>query len=172
MEIKEILKRNMETGKELMQEIMNKYQLLSGKKIIESLKRFGFYHEHSNFTEACLGPIKDLYGDNETTYEELLAILIRLNIMHFVEKGCNQNMWFLILISLLPEELKKARPSKVVEEMEKQFIKYMEMLEMMGGDEAIKQGVMKFLFLENQYFTQAALAALHIATKEIQKMLN
>ena len=104
--MKETLKKKLETGKELMQEIMNKYQFLSGKKIIENLKRLGFYHEHPNFTEACLGPIKDFYGENARTYEELLAILIRLNIMHFVEKRCNQNMWFFILISLLPEELK------------------------------------------------------------------
>jgi hypothetical protein len=155
-----------------MQEIMSKYQFLSGKKIIENLKRFGFYHEHPNFTEACLAPIQDFYGEKETTYEDLLAILIRLNIMYFVKKRRNQNMWFLILTSLFPEELQKAPPSKVVEEMENQFIKYMEMFEAMGGDEAIKQGVMKFLFLENNDFTQIALTALHIATQEIQKMLN
>jgi hypothetical protein len=138
-----------------LQKLLEQYETIKGEKILENLRKFKFNHEDPNFVEACLGDIKKHFEKRheEISYEELLAFLVRLTIMHFVEKKHIKNMWFLILASLLPEELQNAKSSVLVEKMEAQFIRYMEMLGAIKGEEAIRDGVLKFLFKENRDFT-------------------
>jgi hypothetical protein len=161
-------------SKEFMEKVVAEYSAISGKRIIESLKKFSYKHELSDFVEACLSSIKEYCegAEDKITLEEVLAILVRFNIMLFVEKRVSQNMWYLILTKLLPEELQKVKPSEFAQKMEDKFIEFMEMLEETQGNEAVKQSIMNFLFKENKKITLTALDIIQNFTEKIQKVLN
>ena len=159
----------------LLQKILEKYKTLKGKKILKSLKSFTFDHENTNFAEACLKGIKEYFKKKgeEVSYEELLAVLVRANIMNFVEKGHIENLWFLLLMSLLPEEFRTLPKSVIVERIETEFIKFMDVIGTMGGEDAIRDGVLKFLFKENKEFTVSIFYTIDFLFKvEKEKILN
>jgi hypothetical protein len=143
----------------LLQKILEQYETLKGGKILESLRNFTFDHENSNFAEACLKGVKKYFEEKggKVEYEELLAVLVRANIMNFVERGHIQNLWYLLLYALLPKELHNVPKSVLVEKMETEFIKFMEVLKLIYGENAVKDGVLKFLLKENREFTLSVL---------------
>jgi hypothetical protein len=147
-----------EMGKEmplLLQKILERYETLKGGEILKSLRSFSFDHEDKNFASSCLKGVRKYFEekDGQAKYEELLAVLVRANIMNFVESGHVQNLWYLLLMYLLPEDFRNLPKSAFVEKIENEFIKFMELLGTIGGEEAIRDGVLKFLFKENRDFT-------------------
>jgi hypothetical protein len=145
----------MKEAPSLLQKILEQYETLKGKKILESLRSFTFDHKDPKFAEACLKGIKKYFEEKggKIDYEELLAVLVRANIMNFVEREHIQNLWYLLLFALLPKELHNVPKSVLVEKIEIEFIKFMETLKIIYGEDAVKDGVLKFLLKENREFT-------------------
>jgi hypothetical protein len=159
----------------LLQKILERYETLKGGKILKSLRSFSFDHEDANFAEACLKGVRKYFEGKggEVSYEELLAVLVRANIMNFVEREHVNNLWYLLLIALLPKEFRDVPESVVVEKIETEFIRFMEMLESMGGEDAVRDGVLKFLFKENREFTFSIFNAIDfLLGVEKTKILN
>jgi hypothetical protein len=159
----------------LLQKILERYETLKGGEILKSLRSFSFDHEDANFAEACLKGVRKYFEGKggEVTYEELLAVLVRANIMNFVEKEHVNNLWYLLLLALLPEEYRNMPKSFFVEKIETEFIRFMEMLEAMGGEETVRDGVLKFLFKENREFTFSIFNAIDfLLGVEKSKILN
>jgi hypothetical protein len=111
-----------ERGREygVLEEIFDRYEKIDGHKILECLRKFEFRHDEKIFEKACLSGVVEYLTskDGEMTDEELLALLIRLTIMHFVEVKHHTNLWYLILSALLPEEIQKSKMSEVVRRFE------------------------------------------------------
>jgi hypothetical protein len=159
----------------LLQKILEQRETLKGKKILESLRNFPFDHENANFAEACLSGVRNYFEEKSgrMSYEEVLAVLVRANIMNFVERGHVQNLWYLLLIALLPEEFRSLPKSVVVERIETEFIKFMEILGAIAGEDAIRDGVLKFLFKENKEFTFSVFYTIEVLLGvEEEKILN
>jgi len=159
----------------LLQKILERRETLKGKKILESLRNFPFEHGNANFTEACLREVRKHFEEKfgRMSYEEILAVLVRANIMNFVERGHVQNLWYLLLLALLPEEFRSLPKSIVVEKIESKFIKYMEALGVIAGENAIRDGVLKFLFKENREFTFSVFNMIEVLLGvEGEKILN
>jgi hypothetical protein len=161
----------------LLQEILEQYETLKGKEILKSLRSFTFDHKNANFAEACLKGVREYFEKKggKVSYEEVLAVLVRANIMNFVEKGHVENLWYLLLIALLPEEFRTLPKSVVVEKLENEFIKFMVVLKMISGEDAVRDGVLKFLFKENREFTISVFYAIDFLLevgKEKEKILN
>jgi len=165
----------MKEAPSLLQKILEQYETLNGEKILESLRSFPFDHKEPNFAEACLKGIKKHFEEKgrKMSYEELLAVLVRANIMYFVEKGHIQNLWYLLLYALLPQELHNVPKSVLVEKIEIEFIKFMETLKLIYGENAVKDGVLKFLFKENREFTFSVFHTIDFLLEiEKERMLN
>jgi hypothetical protein len=77
------------------------------------------------------------------------------------------------LIALLPEEFQSLPKSVVVERIETEFIKFMEILGAIAGEDAIRDGVLKFLFKENREFTFSVFNMIEVLLGvEGEKILN
>jgi hypothetical protein len=167
----------MEEMPSILQKILEQRETLKGKKILESLRNFPFDHENANFAEACLSGVRNYFEkkSGRMSYEEVLAVLVRANIINFVERGHVQNLWYLLLIALLPEEFRSLPKSVVVERIETEFIKFMEILGAIAGagEDAIRDGVLKFLFKENREFTFSVFNMIEVLLGvEGEKILN
>ena len=163
-----------EVKDEVLKKIFDKYEKIEGRKILENLRKFEFRQDEETFERACLlGAVEYLESkDGEMTDEEFLALLIRLNVMHFVEVKYCSNMWYLILCGLLSEEFQKSKMSEIVKRFEEQFIEYMEMLDKVIGDEGIKKAVFIFLFEENADFTFPLLQTTEALMSQVSKALH
>jgi hypothetical protein len=76
-------------------------------------------------------------------------------------------------MSLLPEEFRTLPKSVIVERIETEFIKFMDVIGTMGGEDAIRDGVLKFLFKENKEFTVSIFYTIDFLFKvEKEKILN
>jgi hypothetical protein len=154
-------------------QILGDYNRINGRKILEALRRFEFNHEAKTFERACLEKaVQYLEQKEELTDEEVLALLIRLCMMHFVQEGHRKNLWFLIMAGLLPQEIQQAKMSEVVLKFEEQFIEYMEMISALRGDEVVRDAVLFFLFQENADFIFAVFQASDMLLSGVKKMLH
>jgi hypothetical protein len=163
-----------EEKSELLSQILERYNQIDGRKILESLKKFEFRDNEETFQKACLmGAVEYLEGKGgELTDEEFLALLIRLTMMYFVEVKHHAELWYLLLSALLPKEIQMAKMSEVVRRLEEQFIEYMETISQMRGDEGIRDAVLIFLFKENAEFVLSVLASIEGKVDQISKMLH
>jgi hypothetical protein len=161
-------------GKEdILAQLFERYNSINGRKILEALRKFEFNHEAKTFERACLGrAVQYLEQKKEITDEEVLALLVRLCMMHFVQEGHRKNLWFLIMSGLLPQEIQQAKMSEVVRKFEEQFIEYMEMINALRGDEGVRDAVLFFLFQENADFVFAVFQASNILLSSVKKMLH
>jgi hypothetical protein len=158
---------------EVLAKVLERYENINGRKILEALKNFEFNHEAKTFERACLEKaVQYLEQKKEMTDEEFLALLVRLCIMYFVQKKHHQNLWYLILSGLLPKEIQEAKMSEVVKKFEEQFIEYMEIIGSLRGDEGIRDAVLFFLFQENAEFVLTVFKATEIVIKNLNKMLH
>jgi hypothetical protein len=159
--------------KELVAQAIKKFENVDVQKVLEILQNFGFNHLANSFENACFEPIVKYFKDRTELYdEEFLALLIRLCMMYFVEVKHSENLWFLLLIGLLPEELQRAKKSIVVEKFEKQFIEYMQMIAERHGVEVMRDSMLYFLFGENVEFVVTWFKALDVVVEKIKSMLN
>jgi len=163
-----------EEKSELLSQILERYNQIDGRKILESLKKFEFRYNEETFQKACLmGAVEYLEGKGgELTDEEFLALLIRLTMMYFVEVKHHAELWYLLLSALLPKEIQMAKMSEVVKRLEEQFIEFMEMVAQIKGEEGIRDAVLVFLFKENAEFVLAILKTIEAKFDNISKMLN
>jgi hypothetical protein len=158
---------------DLLAQFFERYNSINGRKILEALRKFEFNHEAKTFERACLEKaIQYLEQKKEITDEEVLALLIRLCMMHFVQEGYRKNLWFLIMSGLLPREIQEAKMSEVVRKFEEQFIEYMEMINSLRGEEGVRDAVLFFLFQENADFIFAVFQASNILLSSVKKMLH
>jgi hypothetical protein len=158
---------------EVLVKVLERYENISGKKILETLRKFEFNHEAKTFERACLErAVEYLEQRGEMTDEEFLALLVRLCIMYFVQKKHCSNLWFLILSGLLPREIQEAKMSEVVERFEEQFIEHMEIIEKFYGDEGIKNSVLIFLFEENADFVFIIFKTMKMIVENLSQMLH
>jgi len=150
-----------------------KYKNVRGREILEALKKFEFNDEAEKFEKACLEKVYQyLEEKGELTDEEFLALLIRLCMMYFVEVGLGKNLWYLILLAMLPKEIQQAKLSEIVRRMEEEFIKYMEAMAKLRGDEGVRDAVLVFLFLENADFICSVFEVAEKIALERNKILN
>jgi hypothetical protein len=162
-----------EGREDFLAQIFERYNSINGRKILEALRKFEFNHEAKTFERACLErAVQYLEKKKEITDEEVLALLVRLCMMHFVQEGHRKNLWFLIMSGLLPKEIQEAKMSEVVRKFEEQFIEYMEMINALRGDEGVKDAVLFFLFQENADFIFAVFQASQILISNVKKMLH
>jgi hypothetical protein len=162
-----------EGREDFLAQIFERYNRINGRKILEALRRFEFNHEAKTFERACLEKaVQYLEQKEELTDEEVLALLIRLCMMHFVQEGHRKNLWFLIMAGLLPQEIQQAKMSEVVLKFEEQFIEYMEMINALRGDEVVRDAVLFFLFQENADFIFAVFQASNMLLSGVKKMLH
>jgi hypothetical protein len=158
---------------EVLAKIFERYENISGKKILEALRKFEFNHEAKTFERVCLEKaVEYLEQKKEMTDEEFFALLVRLCIMDFIQKKHRQNLWYLILSGLLPKEIQEAKMSEVVKKFEEQFIEYMKMIEKIRGDEGIRDAVLFFLFKENAEFVFTVFKATEMVVENLSKMLH
>jgi hypothetical protein len=163
----------MEEKKDVLAKVLEDYENISGRGILEALRNFGFNHESKTFEQACLEKaIEYLEQKEEMTNEEFLAILIRLCVMYFVQVKSSTSIWYLILFGLLPKELQQAKMSEVVKAIENQFVEYMEILGQIKGDEGIKDAVLVFLFKENGDLTSTVFETTNVITETLSKLLH
>jgi hypothetical protein len=154
-------------------QIFERYNNINGRKILEALRKFEFNPEAKTFERACLErAVQYLEKKKEITDEEVLALLIRLCMMHFVQEGHRKNLWFLIMSGLLPKEIQEAKMSEVVRRFEEQFIEYMEMINSLRGEEGVRDAVLFFLFQENADFIFAVFQASNMLLSGVKKMLH
>jgi hypothetical protein len=159
--------------REVIVQAIEQFGHLNLEGVLNILRELKIDHDEGSFTRVCLQSVIDRFGErNKLTNEEFLAILVRLCMMYFVEVKHSDSLWFLLLIGLLPEELKRAKKSVVVELLEKQFIEYIEMIRSRHGDEVAKNSILFFLFEENKEFVEGFYRALDIVIKKIQMMIN
>jgi hypothetical protein len=159
--------------REIITQAIEQFDRMDLGKVLDLLRELKINHDVDSFTRGCLQSIVDRFGSqNKLTDEEFLAILVRLCMMYFVEIKHSDSLWFLLLIGLLPEELKREKKSKVVELLEKQFIECVELIRLRHGDEVAKHSVLFFLFEENKEFVAGFYQALDIVIKKIQAMIN
>jgi hypothetical protein len=163
-----------EERNEILSQIFERYEQINGRKILDALKKFEFRENEKTFEKACLmGAVEYLEKRvGEMTDEELLALLVRLCMMHFVQEGHRKNLWFLIMSGLLPKEIQEAKMSEVVRKFEEQFIEYMEMIGSLRGDEGVRDAVLFFLFKENSEFVFLVLQTTNMMLENISKMLH
>ena len=162
-----------EGREDFLAQIFERYNSINGRKILEALRKFEFNHEAKTFERACLErAVQYLEQKKEITDEEVLALLIRLCMMHFVQEGHRKNLWFLIMSGLLPKEIQQAKMSEVVRKFEEQFIEYMEMINALRGDEGVRDAVLFFLFQENADFIFVVFQASQILVSNVKKMLH
>ncbi len=163
-----------EKNSEILLQILEKYNQIEGRKILEALKKYEFRDNEETFQKACLlGAVEYLERKKEKlSEEEFLALLIRLSMMYFVEKKHHTEMWYILLSALLPKEIQMARMSEVVKRLEEQFIEFMRTIAQTRGDEGIKDAVLIFLFKENAEFTLPMLATVEENANQISRMLH
>jgi uncharacterized protein (UPF0332 family) len=165
------MKKEDELG--VLAKILEWYESISGKKILEALKKFEFNHEAKTFERACLEKaVQYLEQKGTITNEEFLALLVRLCIMHFVQKKHYQSLWYVILSNLLPKEIQEAKISEVVKKFEEQFIESMEIIEKLQGDEGIRDAVLVFLFKENADFVFTVFNSAEMIVENLKKILH
>ncbi|ALG96934.1 hypothetical protein [Hydrogenobaculum phage 1] len=159
---------------ELLSQIFERYEQIDGRKILESLKKFEFRDDEKTFERACLiGAVEYLESKGrDMTDEELLALMIRLTMMYFVEVKHHTEMWYLLLSALLPKEIQMAKMSEVVKRLEEQFIEYMETIAQVKGDEGIRDAVLVFLFKENADFILTLFKTMEAVLGHISRILN
>jgi hypothetical protein len=158
---------------EVLANILERYENISGRKILEALRKFEFKDEAKTFERACLEKaVEYLEQKREMTDEEFLALLVRLCMMYFVQKKHHQNLWYLLLSGLLPREIQEAKMSEVVRKFEEQFIEYMEMVGSLRGDEGIRDAVIYFLFQENAEFVFTIFKTTEMVVENLSKMLH
>jgi hypothetical protein len=158
---------------EVLANILERYENISGRKILEALRKFGFKDEAKTFERACLEiAVQYLEQKRKMTDEEFLALLVRLCMMYFVQEKHSQNMWFLILSGLLPKEIQEGKMSEAVRRFEEQFIEYMEMIGSFRGDEGIRDAVLVFLFKENADFVFTVFKTTEMVVENLSKMLH
>jgi len=158
---------------EVLAKILERYENISGRKILEALRKFEFNHEAKTFERACLErAVQYLEQKEAMTDEEFLALLVRLCMMYFVQEKHPQNMWFLILSGLLPKEIQEGKTSEAVRRFEEQFIEYMEMVGSVRGDEGIRDVVLFFLFKENAEFVFTVFKTTEMVVENLSKMLH
>jgi len=159
--------------KDIAIEAVKKFGNIDPEKVLKILEEFSFNHSADLFKQACFESIVEKFKDKvELTDEEFLALLVRLCMMNFVEVKCCENFWFLLLIELLPEELKQAKKSEAVEKFEKQFIESMEIIKEMYGIDVMRASILCFLFDENIEFVAEWFKAFDIVLEKIKKMMN
>jgi len=159
--------------REIIAQAIEQFDRINLSKVLDLLRELKIDHDVNSFTRACLQSVVDRFGEQgKLTDEEFLAVLVRLCMMYFVEIKHSDSLWFLLLIGLLPEELKRAKKSVVVELLEKQFIECVELIRLRHGDEVAKHSVLFFLFEENKEFVAGFYQALDIVIKKIQAMIN
>jgi hypothetical protein len=160
-----------EEKSELLSQILERYEQINGRKILENLKKYEF-SDDERFASACLKKAVEYLEKKggELTDEEFLALLIRLTIMYFVEVKHKSNLWYLILSRLLPKGIQTAKMSEVVKKFEEQFIEYMELLATAEGDEEIRNAVLVFLFKENAEFTLSVIKTIEGKVDSISKI--
>ncbi|MCC6025506.1 MAG: hypothetical protein LM575_00870 [Caldimicrobium sp.] len=159
---------------EILVELFERYEEIDGRKILDILREFGFRDDERTFERVCLMGVLEYLDrkDGEMTDEEVLACLIRLVLMHFVEKKYCTSLWYLLLLGLMDEELQKSKPSEVVKRLEEQFIEHMEMIEAMSGPEGIRNMVLVFLFKENAEYVLSVLEEIEWSKEGISRLLN
>jgi hypothetical protein len=163
-----------EKESKILVEIFERYEEIDGRKVLNILKEFGFRDDEETFERVCLmGVLEYLNRDNgKLTNEEILAVLIRLVLMHFVKKKYSSSLWYLLLLGLMDEELQKSKASEVVKRLEEQFIEHMEMIEAMSGPEGMRNMVLGFLFKENGEYVLSVLEEIEKGKEGISKLLN
>jgi hypothetical protein len=155
--------------------LVEEYQDIKGRKILECLRKFDINHNTDCFEEACFKSVEEYCKEKVErkeliTYEDILAILIRLSMMNFVLKKSSENLWYILLAGLLSEELQKARMSEVVKRLEDKFIEYMEILGEMKGEDAIRDIVLVFLFKDNADFMNTFLEGFPEFFEKLEKL--
>jgi hypothetical protein len=127
-------------------------QKSDGRKILEILKSLEIKEDGETLIENCLEKVAIYLQEKERqmTTEEFFAILIRIVFVFFMAIKASENMLYLILFSLFPQELRSKRTSEIVKILEEKFIERVEEVAKIGGEEKIKDVIFKFLFIDNE----------------------
>jgi len=163
----------MVVDKEIVSQAVKKFENVDPQKFLKILQSLGFNHSADSFEQACFELVIEKFKDKvELSDEEFLALLVRLCMMYFVEVKHSENLWFLLLVGLLSEELQRAKKSVVVERLEKQFIEYVEKIAERYGTDVMRDSILYFLFGENVEFVGCFFKSLDIILNKIKKTMN